>query len=69
VIKGLYVAKDCDTSLITLDNYKEFEVPYSKGDYKYFNLPTGEIQTKKDSCGIDQWLSYESKQEMVIENL
>jgi len=66
VVKSLYLANDCDTSLVTIDNYKEFEVGYnSNGNYKYFHLPTGEIKTRQNSCGIDEWLSYESKQEMV----
>jgi hypothetical protein len=69
VTKTLYVANDCDTSLITMDNYKEFEVPYSRNDSKYFSLETGEISARKDSCGIDEWMSWTRQSSNVVEGI
>jgi hypothetical protein len=56
VTKTIYVADSLDTSVITIDNYKEFEIPYSKGNAKYFSIETGEIRTRTDACDISQWI-------------
>jgi len=56
VTKSLYVANDCDTSLITIDNYKEFERRNSEGNCKWFSFETGEMRTRTDSCDISQWI-------------
>lgn len=69
VSKTLYVANDCDTSLITIDNYKEFEVPYSSGNCKYFSLETGEIRAREDSCSIDEWMSWTRQSSNVVERI
>jgi hypothetical protein len=58
VTKSLYVANDCDTSLINNDNYKEFERRNSEGNCKWFSFETGEIRTRKESCDIDQWMHW-----------
>ena len=61
VRKHLYVDKDCDTSVITLDNWKEFEKEYNRNDVQSFYIPTGEMKTKESSCSIFDWLSQEAQ--------
>jgi len=52
---GVKISKNTDTSLITLENYKEFQV--TDGD-KWYHLPTGEfISHKQDSMYSDSWLN------------
>jgi hypothetical protein len=61
VRKHIYVDQDCDTSVITLENYKEFERDYGSGNIKSFRIPTGEIRTRQDSCEFGDWLAQEAK--------
>jgi len=58
VRKHLYVDKDIDTSLITLDNYMEYDKGYG-GNTKSFSLATGEIKTKQSSTSISDWLCHD----------
>jgi hypothetical protein len=60
VRKHLYVSKDIDTSLITLDNYKDYEKKYDD-DVKSHYISTGEFKLKQSSCSFDEWLSQEIK--------
>jgi len=61
VRKHIYVDQDCDTSVITLENYNEFERDYGSGNIKSFRIPTGEIRTRQDSCEFGNWLAQEAK--------
>jgi hypothetical protein len=58
--KHIYVADDCDTSVITLENYKEFEKDYNSGNIKSHRIPTGEMVTKNNSCDFGDWLAQEA---------
>ena len=58
--KHLYVDKDADTSLITLDNYQEYERDYDSDNITSFYLPTGKMTIRKDSCDFIDWLSQET---------
>jgi hypothetical protein len=61
VRKHIYVDKDFDTSVITLENYKEFEKDYNSGSIKSHRIPTGEMVTRNDSCDFGDWLAQETK--------
>jgi hypothetical protein len=60
VRKHMYIDKDADTSLITMDNYKEYERDYDKGNITSFYLSTGEIKQKRSSCSFGDWLSQDA---------
>ncbi len=62
VRQHIYVDQDCDTSVITLENYKEFERDYGSGNIKSHRIPTGEIRTRQDSCEFGDWLAQEAKE-------
>jgi hypothetical protein len=54
--KSFYIAEDTDTSLITLDNYQDFEVDYERGmNLKYFTLATGEFVLRTERTDIESW--------------
>ena len=55
--KHMYVDKDADTSLITLENFKEYQRDYGSDNITSFYLPTGEMAIFKDSCDFRDWLS------------
>jgi hypothetical protein len=59
VRKHLYVEDSLDTSVITLENWKQFDNAYGKSNIKSFYLPTGEIKTKQSHTSIGDWLSRE----------
>jgi hypothetical protein len=59
VRKQFYIDKDTDTSLITLDNYKDYERRYDDDNIRSFYLPTGEIRQRQSSCSFSDWLSQE----------
>jgi len=59
VRKQFYIDKDTDTSLITLDNYKDYEKRYDDDNIRSFYLPTGEIKQRQSSCSFSDWLSQE----------
>jgi hypothetical protein len=59
VRKQFYIDKDTDTSLITLDNYKDYERRYDNDNIRSFYLPTGEIKQRQSSCSFSDWLSQE----------
>jgi hypothetical protein len=59
VRKQFYIDKDTDTSLITLDNYKDYEKRYDDDNIRSFYLPTGEIRQRQSSCSFSDWLSQE----------
>ena len=61
VRKHIYVDQDCDTSVITLENYKAYERDYGSGNIKSFRIPTGEMITRNDSCDFADWLTQEAK--------
>lgn len=53
---GVKISKTTDTSLITLENYKEFEAE----DWdKWYYLPTGEYEFEEDYTYVETWLNYE----------
>jgi hypothetical protein len=53
--KHIYVPKDLDTSVITLDNYKEFEISWSGDKAKSFNLILPELVTKQSTMSLSKW--------------
>ena len=55
--KHLYVDKDADTSLITLENFKEYQRDYGSDNITSFYLPTGEMVIRNNSCDFSDWLS------------
>jgi hypothetical protein len=59
VRKQFYIDKDTDTSLITLDNYKDYERSWDNDNIRSFYLPTGEIRQRQSSCSFSDWLSQE----------
>ena len=60
VRKHMYIDKDADKSLITMDNYKEYERDYDKGNITSFSLPTGKIKQKRSFCSFGDWLSQDA---------
>jgi hypothetical protein len=50
----IYIKEDTDTSLITSENYKDFEVRYSS-NVKGFHIKTGEMIKRTDSINVDNW--------------
>ena len=42
------IDKDTDTSLITYENYKEYEVDYNHDNSKWFTVPTGKTKVVTD---------------------
>jgi hypothetical protein len=50
-----------DTSVITLENYKEYEVGYKSGEIDYFNVKTGEVVEATDYCYLENWLKYDNQ--------
>lgn len=60
VTKHLYVDEDTDTSVITLDNYNEYERDYGVSNTKSFRLPTGVIKSRESHCSFADWLFQEA---------
>jgi len=58
VMMHLYVDQDLDTSILTLDNYMEYEKQYSDNNRKSFRMPTGEMRSIQDNCSFNEWLSF-----------
>lgn len=42
------IDKDADTSMITYENYKEYEVDYNHDNSKWFTVPTGKTKVVTD---------------------
>ena len=61
VKKHIYVDENLDTSILTLENYLEYEKQYEDANRKSFRLPTGEIKTKQSHTSIGDWLYQEAK--------
>jgi hypothetical protein len=61
VRKHMYVDKNLDTSLITLENYEEYTKKWEEGTTTSFYLNTGEIKQKENTCDIHEWLSQEPR--------
>jgi hypothetical protein len=58
---SIYVPKRMDTSVITLENYKEYQVEYKSGEIDYFNVKTGEVVEATDYCYLENWLKYHNQ--------
>lgn len=58
VTKHIYVDKDCDTSLITLENYQDYAVDYEHDNRKSFQVLTGEFRDRTSSCSFAEWSNY-----------
>jgi hypothetical protein len=58
VAKHIYVDRECDTTLITPENYKDYAVDYEHDNSKSFQFSTGEFKERKGSCRIGEWLDY-----------
>jgi hypothetical protein len=61
VRKHIYVHVDTDTSLITLENYKEYMINYSDANSTAFSFSTGEFRQTNSQCSIQDWLSQDVK--------
>ena len=61
VKKHIYVDENLDTSILTFENYLEYEKQYEDANRKSFRLPTGEIKTKQSHTSIGDWLYQEAK--------
>ena len=59
VTKHIYVDTNLDTSILTLENYLEYEKQYEDADRKSFRLLTGETKTMQANTSITDWLSQE----------
>lgn len=57
VTKHLYVDQGLDTSILTIDNYMEYEKEYSDPNRKSFRIPTGEMRSVEENCSFAEWLS------------
>ena len=62
--KHMYVDKDADTSLITLDNYQEYERDYGSDNITSFYFATGKMTSRQSSCDFGDWLSQD---ELVVD--
>jgi len=58
---SIYVPKGMDTSVITLENYKEYKVEYKSGEINHFDVKTGEIVEATDYCYLENWLKYHNQ--------
>jgi hypothetical protein len=53
--KGIYISKDVDESLITSENYKEFECGWDSKSSKHFTVVFPEIDNGTSSCSKTEW--------------
>jgi hypothetical protein len=58
VTKHIYIHKEADRSLINIDNYEEFVLPYSHNDSVGYSLPTGEMKTVEKETDLTTWLEW-----------
>jgi len=58
ITKHIYVDKDCDTSVITPENYKDYAVDYGKDNITSFTVRTGEFRDRTGSCSFAEWSKY-----------
>ena len=61
VKKHIYVDENLDTSILTFENYLEYEKQYEDANRKSFRLPTGKIKTVQSHTSIGDWLYQEAK--------
>jgi hypothetical protein len=54
---SMYVTKGFDTSVITVDNYKEHQVAWSSRDTESFYLTTDEMVEESSSTHLENWQS------------
>lgn len=61
--KGIYIHKDTDSDLVTIDNYEEFMIDRSEypDSAVWISVPTGNINTSSSSTSIDDWLKYQGE--------
>ena len=57
--KHLYIDKNLDTSIITPENYKEYEKEYDYANKTSFYLNTGKMKQRTSSCSILDWTQQE----------
>lgn len=61
--KGIYIHKDTDSDLVTIDNYEEFMI--DRCEYPdssvWISVPTGNMNTSSSSTSIDEWLKYQGE--------
>ena len=53
--KHIYIAKDTDTSLITEDNYKDYEIVKYSDHCKGFNVKLAAMRTVTSDCYLSTW--------------
>jgi hypothetical protein len=58
VTKHIYIHKEADRSLINIDNYEEFVLPYSHDDSVGYSLPTGKRKTVTNETHLTTWLDW-----------
>lgn len=55
-ILSMYVPKELDTSVITLENYKDYKVAWiNQDETKSFYLPTGEMVEETSTTSLERW--------------
>lgn len=55
-VLSMYVPKDFDTSVITLENYKDHKVNWiSQDQTKSFYLSTGEMVEERSTTSLERW--------------
>jgi hypothetical protein len=58
VTKHIYIHRGADRSLINIDNYEEFVLPYADNDSVGYSLPTGKMQTVEKETDLTTWLEW-----------
>lgn len=53
------IDKDTDTSMITYENYKEYEVDYNHNNSKWFTVLTGQTKVVTDSTNVSNYRKME----------
>lgn len=53
------IDKDTDTSLITIENYEDFQVDYKHNNSMWYTVPTGKTKTVTDSTNVSNYRKME----------
>jgi hypothetical protein len=62
--KNIYVPKDTDESLVTIENYEEFACDYTpESGCKNLTIPTGKMRQVNDTCTLKEWMSWDKIEE------
>ena len=58
--KHIYIKKNTDKSLITHENYRDFEVSWSNGETEGFTIKFPEMETGETTCSKETWDKWET---------